>query len=266
MAQSQIDIANRALLSIGARASISSFSPSDGSVESDAINILWSPTFEQLGRAAPWNCLTKQKTLTMLYAAQGTPENPDGTSFTTPPSPWLYGYVYPADCLLFRFVVPSYPNQTGSNPPATTISNSSAAWLPSGGQIPFAVTTLSDTNNTAQLMILTNQDQAQGVYNVNQQNPNGWDSLFQQAMVSTLGAYLVPALSLSLPLMKMSIDTAEAAIARARAQDGNEGVTSMDHTPDWMLARSGGSNWGTGLSTWGGYCNIMWPQYGSYGL
>jgi hypothetical protein len=257
----QLSIANRALLSVGARTQVSSLNPSDGSNEGNALSVLWTPTFEQLGRSAPWNCLTKQATLSLLMAAQGTPENPSGTSLPLPPTPWLYAYSYPSDCLLFRFITPSFPINVVGGIPQTTINNSSMSWLPGGGQIPYAVSSIGDKNNSPILIILTNQSQAQAVYNANISNPAIWDSLFQAAMVASLGAFLVPALSLNMSLMQLSIKTAEVAISKARAQDGNEGVTVMDHLPDWMLARVGGGAHHLGLNSgwWGGYFNMTWP-------
>lgn len=261
----QIDIANRSLLSIGARTQVSSILPSDGSVEANAISVLWNPTFEQLGRAARWNCLTNQVTLSLLAAAQGTPENPSGTQYPLPPTPWLYAYAYPSDCLSMRSIVPSFPGNVGSNIPATTINNSAGTWLPSSGQIPYVVSYAPDVNGSPILIILTNQCQAQAVYTINQPNPAAWDSMFQAAMVASLGAFLVPALSLSLGLMQLSIKTAEGIIIQARVADGNEGVTVMDHLPDWMRARAGaqGYGWGYNFTTYGGYCtDISWPSYG----
>lgn len=260
----QLSISNRALLSIGARAQISSLNPSDGSDEANVISTLWTPTFEALGRSAMWNCLRKQEILGLLGAAQGTSENPDGTAYPLPPTPWLYAYGYPSDCLNMRFIVPSLPSNTGGSVPATTINNAAGTWLPNGGQIPFVVSYAPDLNNSPIIVILTNQSQAEAVYTVDQPNPAAWDSLFQAAMVSSLAAFLVPALSLSLPLMQMSIANAEKVIAQARVADGNEGVTVMDHLPDWMQARGGaqgmGLGAGYGFSTWGGYCNVSWPS------
>lgn len=253
---------------MGARNYISSLNPSDGSAEANAISTLWTPTFEALGRAAHWNVLGKQATLGLLAAAQGTPENPNGTTLPVPPTPWLYQYAYPSDCLDIRYVVPSLPSNAGGSTPSTTINNAAGAWIPNGGQIPYLVQTASTVSNTPVLVILTNQDQAQVVYTVNQPNPAAWDSLFQAAMVASLGAYLVPALSLSLPLMDLAIKTAENAIAIARIADGNEGVTSMDHTPDWMRARAGAQGFGVnGFTNWGGYCYtpMCWPSGGTYG-
>lgn len=260
---SKLDIANRSLLAVGARSQISSLSPSDGSVEADTITTLWQPTFEQLGRAAQWNCLTKQATLSLLQAASGTPENPDGTSYDQPPTPWLYAYSYPSDCLAVRYIIPSLPiNETGTTP-ATTINNAAGIWIPTGGQIPFQVMTEYTANNSPYLVILTNQSQAQISYTVNESNPAVWDSLFQAAMVASLGAFLVPALSLDMNLMTLCIRQAEGSIKQARASDGNEGVTTMDHLPDWMQARAGAQGFGGyNFSLWGGYVNVSWPGYG----
>lgn len=262
----ELNISNRALLAVGARTYVSSINPSDGSVEGDAISTLWTSTFEQLGRAAHWNCLTRQVTLSLLQAAQGTPENPDGTNLSLPPSPWLYAYTYPSDSLAIRFITPSFSTSDGGSVPATTTNNSAGSWIPSQGQIPYAISTILDLNNASITVILTNQSQAQAVYTVNQPNPAGWDSLFQEAMVASLGAFLVPALSLNIALMDRCVKQAEVAIGIARARDGNEGVTTMDHLPDWMQARAGGQGFGVGynISTWGGYCSMIWPG-GSYG-
>jgi len=264
----QLSIANRALLAVGARAQISSLNPSDNSEEANAISTLWTPTFEALARTAHWNCLGRQITLTLLQAGQGTPENPDGSTYPVPPTPWLYAYAYPADCLDVRYVVPSFPANEGGSIPPTTINNGAGTWLPTGGQIPFKVQTILDNNNAPITVILTNQDQAQVVYTTNQPNPAGWDSLFQAAMVASLGAYLVPALSLNIVLLDRCIKQAEATIAQARARDGNEGVTTMDHLPDWMQARAGGQGFGIGygyFDSWAGY-NMSWPNgTGSYG-
>ncbi len=68
--------------------------------------------------------------------------------------------------------------------------------------------------------------------------------------------------------MQMNIKMAEEAIAVARARDGNEGVTTMDHLPDWMAARAGGGSSAYGFTNYGGFCyNMSWPSDGggSYG-
>jgi hypothetical protein len=257
-----VAIVNRALLQMGARAQVSSIDPSDGSVEADAASVLFTPTFESLARTAHWNCLRNQATLSLLAAAIGTPENPNGTTLPLPPSPWLYAYELPSDCLAMRFLVPSLPS-TGVGVPFTTINNAAATNLPNGGQIPYQVSYATDDNNNPIQIILTNQSQAQAVYTVNQPNPVIWDSLFQQAMVSALAAFLVPALNMNMQLMASSIASAERAIVAARTADGNEGTPTQDHVPDWMRARRGegsgyGFGWNQGGYMYGGYCDMVW--------
>lgn len=254
---SQIDIANRALLQIGARTTISSFT--EDAVEAEAVSVLWQPTFESLARTAQWNCLRNQVTLSLLAAQLGTPENPNGTP-PLPPIPWLYEYEYPSDCLDIRWIVPSFPSSSTDTVPLTTINNSATTCLPTGGQIKYAVSYGTDSTGSAIRVVLTNQSQAQAVYTINQPNPQQWDSLFQQAMVSSLAAYLVPALSLSFPLMEAAIKQAEKIITLARAADGNEGVTTMDHLPDWMAARAGAQGYnGWNFTTYGGFVSMNWP-------
>lgn len=251
-----LSIINRALLSMGSQSQVSSIN--EGSPQANAAATLFTPTFESLARSAPWNCLRNQATLSLIAAAQGTPENPDGTTLPLPPVPWLYSYAQPSDCLQVRYLVPSLPSPT-SGVPLFSVDTGAPTWLPYGQQISYAVAYAVDANNNPINIILTNQSQAIAVYTVNQPNPQIWDSLFQQAMVASLAAFFVPALSLNMQLMQAQITLADRLIDLARVRDGNEGVTSMDHTPDWVRARSGatGAYWRNGGP--GGYANI-WPN------
>lgn len=253
-----LNLCNRALLSVGAQSQISSLN--EGSSQANAASTLYTPTFEQLARSAPWNCLRKQATLTLYAAADGTPENPDGDD-PLPPVPWLYSYLLPADCLQVRFLVPSLPSTSGSVP-IFSVDTSAPVWLPHQGQIPYAVAYETDSTGNPMNVVLTNQSQAIAVYTVNQPNPQLWDSLLQGAMVASLAAYFVPALSLHMPLMNMQIKLAESMIEQARTRDGNEGVTSMDHRPDWIRARSGASGWAN-APRYNGYNwpNMSWPSF-----
>lgn len=259
MVQTVVNLCNRSLMSIGARATIASLD--EGSIESNACSVLFSSTYEALVRTAKWNCFTAQVTLTLLAAATGTPENPNGTTMPLPPTPWLYQYAVPSNSLAIRYLVPSNPASTGGIP-ITPAAIASAVYIPSAGRINYAVAAAVDASNNPISVILTNQSQAQCVYSINQPNPITWDSQFQAAFVATLGAYLVPALSLDIPLMQICIKTAEAAIAMARAADANEAVVSQDHVPDWMRARAGsgyGAGYGWNGSGYGLYTDIAWP-------
>ena len=282
---SQITLVNRALLGVVARAQVSSINPSDGSTEADAASLLYQPTFEQLARAARWNCLRKQATLTLLAAAVGTPENPTGIAVPgpfspafsaafgsglvpVPPSPWLYAYQVPPDSLAIRFIVPSLPSSTGGTPPLTTASISAAPQLPNSGMIPFQVALSADSHGNPIEVILTNQSQAQAVYTANQPIPTTWDSMFEQAFVSGLSVFLALPVSGNLQLAQMAMSTAESYIAKARAADGNETVVTQDHVPDWILARAGAAGFGVGYGGGNGplliapYIDVAWPVLG----
>lgn len=257
--QSKISVCNLSLLSIGARAQVSSINPSDGSTASDACSTLFSFVFEQLARVTKWGCLNKQATLTMIQAAQGTPENPTGSSLPIPQQPWLYAYLYPPDCLLMRQIFPPLVS-SGSTVNQTSLSNSITPSIPGQYQIPYEIAYSTDSGGNPVEVVLTNQENAVANYTVNQQDPASWDSLFTATFVASLAVYLVPALSLNAPLMQQQIKIAESLIGRAQEQDANESPVTQDHVPDWLLARRGA----TGVLTSGGYGynaynQMAWP-------
>lgn len=254
-------LCNRALVAAGSKVQISSIT--ENSAQANTCSLLFAPTFTQLGRAAWWNCLQNQVTLSLLLAAANTPENPNGTP-PFPQVPWLYSYAQPSDSLKARAILPNFPAQSTGGPPNTTAQVAAPIWVRGMGQIPFKVAYSRDANNNPQNIILTNQEQAILNYNVNEQNPAIWDSQFEAAFVAALAAFLTPGLSLHLPLMQANISLADRIIAEARASDGNEGTVSQDNLPDWMRARAGGSGgWYQGGWYGVGYDSMCWPSYGS---
>lgn len=259
--QNQVSICNLSLLSIGSRVQISSINPSDGSQPADSCSTLFSFVFEQLARTARWSCLKKQITATLIQAAQGTPENLSGTSLPLPQQYWLYAYLYPPDCLFVREILPPLNPSNGLSVPQTTQANSVTPWVGDNEQIPYEIGYSTDASGNPLQIILTNQEQAVINYTVNQQNPQSWDALFTAAYVASLASYLVPALSLDMPLMQTQIKIAESIISTARAQDGNEGTRTQDHVPDWIRARQGaaGAPWlSPKLNAYGYIQNMNW--------
>jgi hypothetical protein len=259
---SLLSIWNRALGSIGARSTVQN--QNEDSQEAIQCNVFYQSTFEALARSARWGCLRKQTTLTLVSAAPGTPENPQGATAPYPPNPWLYSYLVPADSLFIRQLVP---------PPAMLATSGGVPIFPVNNSIPYAYNRMpiiryetalgQDTLGNPAEIILTNLSQAQVIYTANQQNPTFWDSLFQQAMVASLAVFLVPALSLDKALMGIQIQIAERMIAQARAMDGNESITTQNNEASWICARSGetgpyalGQN-GPFLN----YENVAWPNW-----
>ena len=245
-------------MAIGGKSTISSVFPSDQSVAANACNLLYLPTFQSLARTAWWNCLSQQASLSILGAAAGTPEGGTTGYGLTVPTPWLYMYAAPTDMLKARAIVPTYPAQlSGTN--YTTGSVPAPIYFRGRGQIPFKVAYSTNSSGSPISVILTNQDQAQLNYIVNQPIPTIWDSQFEAAFVASLAAFLCPGIAMNLPLMQMQARMAEEIIMQARTADGNEGSSTQDHVPDFIRARSGGSGtWGEDY--WGGVgCdNMSW--------
>lgn len=209
--------------------------------------------------------------------------------------PWMYEYAWPVDAIKARYI-PMSANQNG---PAAPVGN--IAILPnplfSGMQAidpfirprpaPFLVTTDNiptlvgaitdwsqepDTSQTmghglsSQTVILTNQRCAELVYTALITQPDQWDPLFQQAFVSLLASYLAAPLVEDRKSMIVvrddAIKVAKMALDRARIADGNEGVYSTDHTPDWMRKRTEGDSWNGfyGYGGAGGNYNQGWDS------
>lgn len=255
---SAIDIVNRALLRMSARAQVSQINPSDGSAEADAASVLFTPTYEMLARAAHWNIFRKQEKLTLLKAAQGTPENVDGTVLPVPPTPWLYSYAYPSDCLMERYLIP--PGSSAWSGTPLFSSTVPAPVMTQLSPVEFLVAHDTDSSDNPIRVILANTSQAEAVYTVNQPNPAQWDSQFQEAMVSSLAVYLIPALSGNAAMMQLSMKNAEQIVAQARLTDGNEGLTIVDNIPDWIANR--GTSWASGNSLFmTPYSDLSWPNF-----
>lgn len=250
----------------GTRVQIANFN--EGSVEANACNLLFAPTFEQLGRAARWGCLRYQAPLTLLKAAQGTPENQTGTTLPIPPQPWLYEYLLPPDCLFIRYLLPTnIAPSVGTVPIFPTPSSVSTSLLPRQ-QIDYVVGT-DLVNSQITKIILTNLSLAQIVYTQNNPNPNFWDSQFQAAYVASLAAFLIPPLNLNMGLLNIQIKLANQIIQEARSADGNESTVSQNREASWIVARGAGeyigndaygSGYGYGFGGGGQeYGQMAWP-------
>jgi len=256
-----VDIVNTALDNIGARMSITSLNPPLPPPNAAVCARQYQLRLDALFRAAHWNCARRQTSngLTLLKAAIGTPENASGT-LPVPPIPWQYEYAYPSDCLAVRFLVPNPPTTGSTVPPilAGGVMQTNPWWPPIGYK--FAVAIDTDAAGNQIKVILTDLEFAQVVYTARIDNPDLWDPHFQNAASATLGAWLVNPLARNAQVLKEQIEIAKSIIIGARISDGNEGVTSTDHDPDWMRVR-GSSAYGylTGPTTWYGWDSMGFP-------
>jgi hypothetical protein len=76
-----------------------------------------------------------------------------------------------------------------------------------------------------------------GCYTLRVTNEDLWDASFEEAMVHALGARLALPLTGNVDVQRSISQQAVGYINAARARDGNEGITQMNHTPDWLVAR-----------------------------
>lgn len=237
MPSSQVQIANMALDVIGTRSTVASLS--EGSNEANAIARHWNNAVDAMLRAAHWNFARKQIALTLLQ---------DATQAQPVPTPWLYEYAYPSDCVLMRQLVPMI--QVQPIPPVSTPGAVSpvAAY---GPPVRFLMGTDNDINGNPLEVLLTNQSQAIGVYTFRNTNTAMWDPLFVQGFAAYLGARVCLALTGDKNTQRMAFQMAQAYETDARRQNGNEGITVIDSTPDWMRVRGYASDW-------------AWPDGGMY--
>lgn len=247
---SPVDIVNQALGQIGARATIASFD--ERSNEARAARLYYADTLDALLRAAPWNCCRRTDYLTLLKAAPGTPENPtSGPGYWTPampPPPWLYSYLLPSDCVKFRFVMPQVQQGDLTGTPIFSVPSFVPAPVYATQAQKFILGTDFDDGGNEVTTISTNQQQAIGVWNRRVENPGLWDSSFKQALIDSLAVRLAIPVTGDRAIAQMMKGWATSAIGTintARANDGNEGLTEDNHTPDWLQVRGYARNWTT---------------------
>ena len=232
---------------IGARATVTSINPSDGSPAANACATFYTPVTQMLLRAAHWNTARKQVFLTLLkqlYLSTGQ------LSTNPPPQPCWYEYAVPADSLKARFILRSCPPNAVS-PPLTTGGTPYPVPPLLAGFARFTPALDTDANGNPIKVILTNQNQAQLVYTADiSQVPDLWDSQFHIAASASLAAYLVNPLARNAELAKEMVAIAQSSIAAARATDGNESLPTQDHLPDWISIRMTGA--GVSPAGWGG--------------
>lgn len=223
---SQIEIANMALDESGSRSSIASLT--EGSPEANAISRQYPNALDAVLRAAHWNFARKQGPLTLLQ---------DATAGGAVPTPWLYEYAYPSDCLLVRSLMPTIqtsPSAFGSTASAVTAY---------GPPVRFLLSTDVDQSGNPIQVILTNQPQAIAVYTFRNLNPAMYDSLFVQAFAAYLGARICIPLTGDKTMMRNCFQMAQQFTRDAQTMNGNEGLTIIDSTPDWMRVRGYASDY-----------------------
>jgi hypothetical protein len=292
------DLVNRALDCLGVQSSIGDLQ--EGTREADVALRHYGACMRQLARSAHWNCLRKRAVLTLLQDASGqipqqqiSAGQQQTVGFgTIGMRPWVYEYAWPVDCVKVRYLPATWPTPadvppgnislppnplfSGENIASPFIRSRPAPFLVTNDAIPNLTGAITDWSQqpttsqtmgqgvTSQTVILTNQRCAELVYTALVPYPDQWDSLFQQAFVALLATYLAAPLvqdrKAAIAVRDEQIKIAKMALDQARVADGNEGVTSVDHIPDWMRIR----NQGIGRGGYGGEYNGPGTLYGGW--
>jgi hypothetical protein len=113
---------------------------------------------------------------------------------------------------------------------------------------------------TDQRVILTNQEDATLAYTKQVIDPNVFDPAFRNALYASGGAGLCMALQGNRELANDLLTKANDIIRIARADDGNEGLTINDVTPDWIRIRGAAYVDGMGVNS-GPYQGYDWGSY-----
>lgn len=222
----QTTIWNLALDAAGSRSTVAG--PQDTSPEAQILNRHWQPAIDQLLRAAHWNFARAQLSLALIA---------DGSIGQTVPVPWIYEYAYPSDCVLARYVMPTFQTTPGITPAGVTVPY----YL--GPTVRFVVSSDKDASGNDTNVILTNQTQATLVYTKRITNPELFDAEFTEALRMFLAARIGRALTGSAQLVQMNFQLATDAVTAARARNGNEGPVVQDHSAEWMRVRGWANDW-----------------------
>ena len=199
-------------------------------VKANAAQLFYTSKTQALIRAANWGFTRASITPTQWCGACQRAAKRIATTAAV-----LYSYLYPADCLRLRFVLPTLQTPVAS-PPLTTNASSPFCYPGVPTAIPFVEATDLDPDNNPIRVILSNLTQAQAIYTRDlSQFPNLWDPLFHSAVTATLGAYFINALSRDKAQMQEQIAIAKNLLDTARVMNANEGINNIDHVPDWPV-------------------------------
>ena len=234
-----VEVVNIALDECKSRALVTSVFPPDGSLASNIANRQWWLRMDSLARSANWNSHKTQQTLSLLKAAQGTPENLSGSILPLPPQPWLYEYALPTQPLYLkaRYIVPILNLSATSGVPMMTAGGAVNQNIAYTGRIPYSISSDLDANGNQIRVLLTNMQSPQLVYTCRVTDPTLWDPLFMTAAVGLLASHFAAPVGSSTATVAAVMAAAKDAIMTARISDGDENPMRSGHIPDWLTAR-----------------------------
>lgn len=242
----------------------------DGTEAAQVCLRAYSECVRQMLRGAHWDWARRSAPLQLIADAtgqsQGLPTNvPDG---------FVYEYAYPADCAKLRFIPANYVNASPPIPPGNIVPADSDApittatpnivptrLIPSRFLITNDPNRPGDGNNIpgaspiGSTVILSNMQNALGVYTMQAMWLNLWDSLFRSAVVDYIASEIALVLhddkKLGIAMQDRLAARAMAKLSEARRTNGNESWANSDLAVDWMRFRSTGGGFGYWGNNWG---------------
>lgn len=140
------------------------------------------------------------------------------TDIGSPPTNWAYRYDYPSDCLKMR-----------------EIERITRMEVPT----PFEV---EDDGSGNGLCIVTDKDEATGVYTYDVKNVGLFSSSFVAALGWYLASELAPALTGDLKRQDTTLSVYQRYMMAAQATDSDEGHSDPELDSPWQRARDNGSD------------------------
>lgn len=239
---SDAQICNLALDAAGTRATITTLA--EPSSEARACARQYGPCLTAMLQAAHWNFARKQAALSLLKDGTVTPSQ-------NVPVPWLYEYAYPSDCVQARYLMPQFQVSNTTTQGDVIVP---PYWI--GPPVRFIVSTDLDSGGNTIKVILSNMPQAVLVYTSLVTDTGLFDDVFVQALAYYIAHRISIPLSGDKTLARTNGQLAQQLANQAEASNGNEGLTVIDGTPDWMRVRGYVSDWAFPA---GGYY-MMSPQ------
>ena len=202
MAVSEVQVAKLALQHIGDRYDITSLS--DQTAEAEQVNLVFENARDAMQAEHPWNfCRT--------YVS------PARLSATTIPGNWAYVFNYPSDALR----VWKIENPLGRNLPP----------------LPFQVFRMEIGGNFTKV-IGTNESEPEFVYSAKIETATEWSPHYVLALSWRIAEMIAMPLTGSTEVFDRVKRDAKMEIARAKEEDGNEGIWhEQSRDPDWLEAR-----------------------------
>lgn len=211
IAISEVRICNMAMSMIGASSKIESIT--EAGAEAQECNLWYNYSREQALASNDWSFARKRLTLT--------------THSDDPPSGiWAYRYQYPSDCVVMREI---------QNPSGVAVATWAYDELAGADTVPFSVE-LDDSQST--LSILTDLDEAVGIYTFNLTEVTLFSQFFVQMLATALAANTAFTLTGNGDIADGMATRFQQMSAVARASDANEQVGKAPRDVDWVRGRA----------------------------